>query len=66
MNSNTPSCLICHQTNQEIPLLQLLYGEEKYFICPSHLPMLIHQPQRLIGMLPGAENLVGHDHDHEE
>jgi hypothetical protein len=27
--------------------------------------MLIHQPQRLVGLLPGAENLLAHNHDHD-
>jgi hypothetical protein len=26
-------------------------------ICPQHLPMLIHDPAKLIGKLPGAEGL---------
>ena len=62
MTENTPACLVCKQTKEEIPLLQLVYGEEQFYICPSHLPMLIHQPHRLVGVLPGADKLVAHEH----
>jgi hypothetical protein len=31
-------------------------------ICPQHLPLLIHDPARLIGKLPGAEKLRPADH----
>ena len=33
-----------------------------YWICPQHLPILIHDPARLVGILPGAENLRPADH----
>ncbi|MFZ6029993.1 MAG: hypothetical protein ACOYYS_19945 [Chloroflexota bacterium] len=64
MSNPTPSCLVCQQTNATLPLIPLVYGDEHYYICPSHLPILIHQPQRLVGMLPGSENLEAHEHDH--
>jgi len=33
-------------------------------ICPQHLPVLIHDPARLVGILPGAEELQPSDvHD---
>jgi hypothetical protein len=28
-----------------------------YWICPQHLPILIHKPVRLAEKLPGLENL---------
>jgi hypothetical protein len=43
----------------------LRYQETEAWICPQHLPVLIHTPGRLVGKLPGAENLgpsEGHDH----
>jgi hypothetical protein len=65
MSSQTPNCLVCQQTSQEIPLIPLIFGSETYYICPSHLPVLIHQPQRLVGLLPGADKLTPHDHSDE-
>jgi hypothetical protein len=65
MSDSTPACLVCQQTNQQIPLLPLIFGDETYYICPSHLPVLIHQPQKLAGLLPGAEKLQPHEHDNE-
>ena len=51
------SCLACERGQDEIPLLQLAYRDGVYWICPQHLPLLIHNPAKLEGMLPGAENL---------
>jgi hypothetical protein len=56
-------CMVCDQSSQEIPLLAIEYQEQKFWICPQHFPILIHQPQRLVGKLPGAEKLQdGHEH----
>lgn len=62
MTETTPQCLVCEQSDQEIPLLALQYKGEHYWICPQHLPVLIHHPEELIGKLPGAEKLSGHEH----
>jgi len=62
MTDNQPRCLVCGQTNQEIPLLKLDYQSHDYWICPQHFPILIHQPEKLVGLLPGAEKLQGHEH----
>ena len=62
MTENTPRCLVCQETSQEIPLLKLEYQEQEYYICPQHFPILIHQPQKLVVLLPGAEKLQGHEH----
>jgi hypothetical protein len=61
MMDQQPKCLYCEQTQDEIPLLALTYQGESYWICPSHLPILIHKPGELIGRLPGAEKLTPHE-----
>lgn len=63
---NQPICLYCKQDSQTVPLIQLRYQGEDMWICPQHLPILIHNPAMLIGILPGAENFeeAGH-HDHD-
>ena len=50
-------CLACGRDKQQTPLLALEYRESQLWICPQHLPVLIHNPQQLIGRLPGAESL---------
>ena len=60
--SNEQTCLVCERGPNEIPLLQLAYLDRVYWICPQHMPMLIHNPGSLAGMLPGAEKLSPADH----
>ena len=51
------TCLSCHRGADETPLIALEFRGSAYWICPQHLPLLIHAPQRLAGSLPGAEDL---------
>ena len=62
MTNSEPACLHCGATHQQVPLVRLLAQGKDYFICAQDLPVLIHQPQKLIGKLPGAESLRGHQH----
>ena len=55
-------CLFCRRDEQETPLVTLAFRGEPLYICPQHLPVLIHDPQRLVGVLPGAENLAPAEH----
>ncbi len=55
-------CVYCGVESHEIPLVALTYREQNYFICPEHIPVLIHEPGKLAGKLPGAEKLKGHIH----
>lgn len=60
MNDNEHRCLVCGQSSQDRPLFRLEYQDRDYFICPEHFPLVIHQPEKLVGLLPGAEKLKGH------
>jgi len=51
------SCLLCERDSDVTPLLTLEYRRSTIRICPQHLPVLIHDPGRLVGILPGAEEL---------
>jgi hypothetical protein len=51
------TCLVCEKTEQEVPLIKLAYKGEELRICPQHMPLLIHEPQKLTGMIEGAENM---------
>lgn len=50
-------CLNCNTSDNEIPLVNLIYAGKPAFICSSCLPVLIHHPQKLVGKLDGAENI---------
>lgn len=58
----TQACLACHRGPQDTPLVPLEYMGARLWICPQHLPILIHDPARLIGKLAGAERLRPADH----
>ena len=60
--SSEKNCLACQRDAYATPLVRLAYREETLWICPQHLPILIHDPARLIGVLPGAENLSPAEH----
>ncbi len=48
-------CIVCEVSNQQAPLIQLDYQDQTLFICPTHLPVLIHHPEELVGKVSGAE-----------
>ena len=50
-------CLLCERGSDVTPLLSLEYRGLTLRICPQHLPVLIHDPARLVVILPGAEEL---------
>ncbi len=58
----SPHCLVCEKTSAEVPLLTIAYQDREFWICPQHLPILIHKPSNLADRLPGAENLDGAGH----
>ena len=58
MENNTKVCLFCKRDEQEVPLLSVDFKNKNYWICPQHMPTLIHNPTQLEGMLPGAEDLT--------
>jgi hypothetical protein len=60
MNKN--GCLLCERTSDVTPLITLEYQGSQLKICPQHLPVLIHDPASLIGILPGAERLEPSGH----
>jgi hypothetical protein len=57
-----PKCLLCDQDSSTIPLLSLEYQGRRLWICPQHLPVLIHDPTQLTGKLAGAAHMKPADH----
>jgi len=48
-------CIICGKTHLEIPLTQFDYKTTNFWICPQHIPVLIHDPHKMADLLPGAD-----------
>ena len=57
--SNDKKCLVCKKSSNEIPVTKFNYQEGEFYICPQHIPVLIHNPQDLVGLLDGADKLQG-------
>jgi recombinational DNA repair protein (RecF pathway) len=49
------ACIHCEKTDQQVPLLQMVYQGKEVFICPQCLPLLIHKPEKLEEKLPGMQ-----------
>ena len=56
-NHDEKHCLVCKRNDEIVPLVRVDYKGNSYWICPQHIPVLIHDPQSLEGLLPGAENM---------
>ncbi len=62
MPDEKPTCLFCGRNFDEVPLINVKFQAKDYWICPQHFPILIHEPEKLAGKLPGAEKLKGSSH----
>jgi hypothetical protein len=56
MNNPVEVCIVCERSSDEVPLIPLHYQKATVWICPQHLPVLIHKPEQLADKLPGATN----------
>ena len=61
-DASAQQCLACQCGPQDTPLIPLEYRGSRLWICPQHLPILIHDPTSLVGKLDGAEDLKPADH----
>jgi hypothetical protein len=55
MNNPKEKCIVCERGSNEVPLMPLQYQNATVWICPQHLPVLIHKPEQLADKLPGAD-----------
>jgi hypothetical protein len=65
MKETLAICIYCQRSSDEVPLLAMRHRGQQVWICPQHLPILIHKPEQLADKLPGAKNLgspEGHEH----
>jgi hypothetical protein len=58
------NCLNCGRSENEMPLVSLLYKGEKVYLCSGCLPILLHSPAKLSGKLTDAEKIRPANHDH--
>lgn len=61
-NQNPKQCVNCERTIEQVPLILVEHRNGAAYICPQCMPVLIHQPHKLIEKLPGAAELEGHQH----
>ena len=62
MGESNAICVYCQRSSVQVPLLQLEYNGDKKWICPQHLPILIHKPEQLVEQFPGMEMLDAQAH----
>jgi len=55
--SQDKACLVCKKSSNETPVTKFYYQKSEFYICPQHIPILIHNPHELIGLLPDADKL---------
>ena len=51
-------CLVCHKDSMVAPLFALDYKGSRMWVCPQHVPVLIHNPQQLAEKYPWAKDLA--------
>ena len=56
---NSKNCLVCKRSSDETPVTNFHYQEKTFYICTQHIPVLIHNPEELVGLLDGADKLQG-------
>lgn len=52
------NCVFCGASHNDVPVTRFEYKESEFYICPQHIPVLIHDPQKLIGLIPDADKLT--------
>lgn len=65
MTASKQVCIHCEKDSTEVPLIALQYRGADFWICPQHLPILIHQPTLLSDKLPGMDRLAPAEHAHD-
>lgn len=63
MPDTTAACLVCQQSDDDVPIVSFRFRGADLWICSQHLPVLIHSPQKLADILPGADGLDAADHE---
>lgn len=56
MSDTKSGCIVCESNSDQVPLISMEYRGSTFRICPQHLPIIIHNPTELTGLIEGAEN----------
>ncbi len=40
-------CVVCDSSEEAAPLITIYYKEKKLHLCTSHLPLVIHEPEKI-------------------
>jgi len=62
MTDTTATCIVCQQSDDDVPIVAFRFRGADLWICSQHIPVLIHSPQKLAQVLPGAAGLDAADH----
>ena len=57
-NTDKIRCAVCDKDQNDVPIVLMVYKGQDFGICPQHLPVIIHDPQKLIGKIDGAEDFI--------
>jgi hypothetical protein len=57
--STTKECIVCKKSPTEIPVTKFYHKQSEFYICCQHIPVLIHNPEQLVGLIDGADKLQG-------
>ena len=49
------TCLNCDRTDEQVPLLRMVFKGESKYVCAQCFPILIHKIHLLADKLPGVE-----------
>jgi hypothetical protein len=66
MSQSTDVCLYCERDSSQVPLMPVVFKGQELWICPQHLPILIHKPAQLEDKLPGVAQLSPGEHHHHD
>ncbi len=64
MSNTGKKCLVCQRDDKEVPLLKFEYRGNDIYVCSQHIPVLIHSPQKLQGLLPDLPGDAAPPHVH--
>ncbi len=56
MEKEKNACLVCQRNDEQVPLIQITYKGNPLWICPEHMPILIHNTDKLMAMLEQQGN----------
>jgi hypothetical protein len=57
--SETKTCIVCKQSSMEMPVTKFYHKNTAFYICSQHIPVLIHNPQELVGLIDDADTIQG-------